>query len=256
MITRNSISERFGIILWFSIPADLCSKVYVWWTKHKLHFLIFLKTVCLANGLHHLFCSTDVHHEISHMYEYLIIIEFTCREPIIGHCSKLRWINIHSHPHISTISTCSETKVYNQFYEIWCPWRLSNLQKIHIPDNNYYSPLWMKKYCPAQNQTPYFGFAFRYAFWTSAHSTSRPLRVDVIIMIWKLSLDNTDVYINGGGVSTLFLSMENLDLRMNPESILTPETMCDVISLYHLGGDFTSSSTSNTMLLLVIFLSI
>ena len=141
MITRNSISERFGIILWFSIPADLCSKVYVWWTKHKLHFLIFLKTVCLANGLHHLFCSTAVHHDISHRYEYVLIIEFIRREPIIGHSSKLRWINIHSHPHISTISTCSETKVYNQFYEIWCPWRLSNLQKIHIPDNNYYSSL-------------------------------------------------------------------------------------------------------------------
>ena len=85
IITINSVAEGVRIILWYSMPEDLCSKIYVSWDIIKIFLIIFLAPVWISNGLHHLFCSTDIHYEVVNMDEDVFIIMFTCRQPVFGH---------------------------------------------------------------------------------------------------------------------------------------------------------------------------
>ena len=133
-ITSNSVSKGFIIIIWFLMPADLCSKVYVGWTIWKTSFIIFLDIVCLSNVLNHLLCSIAIHHELFNMDEKLFIISFTCKQTIIGYWSILQCINIQSNPHISISSTWSESQVYHIFSEWWYPCRTRTFHNIQGPD--------------------------------------------------------------------------------------------------------------------------
>ena len=140
-ITRNSIEEIFGIILWISIPADLRSKVYVWWNIWRAHFLMFIKLVCIANLLHHLLLYMDVHHEIVKMDNAILIISLTCSQPIISCFSKLRCIIRKSNPHIAIGYIWIHPKVSHNLSDYWCICISITIKTIYGSDNNYYYSL-------------------------------------------------------------------------------------------------------------------